>query len=83
MWQPPYKIQWRLPYTFIDVWRRPFNLMMLNYMAAAKKSTYVAAIKLLSDKPLHTLSKLLAYDVPFGFVDPSLLRLCIALFAVT
>ena len=30
--------------------------------------------------PLLTLSKL--YDVPVGFVPPSILRLCIALFAV-
>ena len=29
--------------------------------------------------PLHTLSKL--YDVPVGFVNPSILRLCVALFA--
>ena len=35
-----------------------------------------------SDAPLHTLSKL--YDVLVGFVfPPSILRLCIALFAVT
>ena len=57
--------------------------MTFEYFSIYVKTNFCLFSKLLaflSGPALHTLSKL--YDVPVGVVTPSILRLCIALFAV-